>query len=289
MPSLQPGSDPAKAYNDVSHRERKRVGGELVREHWQTEALAQLSRRLEADPDVKALVVTGSLVDGKEVDVWSDIDLKIVLADDAVERYFASVTWLEPLGRPIGVERHVTPPIKTLRVCLDDLRRRVDVSLMPESNVLLSEPADILWSRMPGLERHIAPVTLAPPTLEPQDIARMAEGFWFRVASAVAKVVRNDLLIGMHLALDLVRDCLVLQMIRRDREFNTTIHRTGGWGNELVAEIAFDVRGDAPEEILDLIAWSCRTFDELAGDLSPTYERRAALVLPGIDAARAIV
>lgn len=65
-----------------------------------------------------------------------------------------------------------------------------------------------------------------------EELERIVDEFWFKAAGAVAKVVRNDLLIGLHLAVDLARDSLVLQMTRRDREKKTTIHRIGGWGNE---------------------------------------------------------
>ena len=114
----------------------------------------------------------------------------------------------------------------------------------------------------------------------------MAGPFWFKAAVAITKVVRNDLLIGAHLALDLARDCLVLQMMRRDREKGTTIHRTGGWGNELIDQLAVSEQQPSAQKILDLIQWSCETFDALATTLSPAYTPRAPYLLPTLDHAR---
>ena len=114
----------------------------------------------------------------------------------------------------------------------------------------------------------------------------MADHFWFKAAVAITKVVRNDLLIGLHLALDLTRDCLVLQMIRRDREKRTKNHRIGGWGNELVARFSWDGQKCSPVKILDLITRSCETFDELALRLSPSYSQRGPLLFSIIELAR---
>jgi hypothetical protein len=80
---------------------RVEEGEILAREHcnvmddpdtWQTHTLEQLSQHFAAEPDAKAFVLTGSLA---AVDVtpdfWSDIDAKIILADQAIERYYASL------------------------------------------------------------------------------------------------------------------------------------------------------------------------------------------------------
>ena len=258
-----------------------------------TTAIEHLVRLFEGDPDARAVVLTGSLAnDGVPVDVWSDVDAKVILADHAVDRYFASADWLAPFGRLVGLERHASPAVKTLRVCLESFQRFdlvfVAESALRETPRLLQQPCRVLWSRLPDLEAHIAP---RPPALVYRDvtnadIARMADPFWFKAAVAITKVARNDLLIGAHLALDLARECLVLQMMRRDREKRTTIHRTGGWGNELVDQLVLDGQQPAAQRILDLIQWSCETFDALAAELAPTYAPRAPYLRPALDRAR---
>jgi hypothetical protein len=266
---------------------------------WQTHALAQLSQYFAADPDAKALVLTGSLAAADITpDFWSDIDVKIILADQALERYYTSLAWLQPFGQLIGAERHASPSTKTLRVCLAGFQR-FDLVFIPESAVqslteggepLFHQPCILIWSKVPGLEKHIAS---SPPATIHEDvtgaaIANMADPFWLKAAVAITKVMRNDLLVGLHLALDLARDCLVLQMLRRDQALRTTVHRTGGWGNAEVEQFRWDSSECSEVKILDLIARSCTAFDELAAMLSPEYTTRWPLLSPAIARAKSI-
>ncbi len=267
--------------------------------HWQSAAVEQLSQLFEGDPDARALVLTGSLADaGVEADMWSDVDMKVVLADQAVDRYYRSLAWLRPFGQLVGVERHESQFTKTLRVCLDGFKR-FDLVFVPQSALhssssknhdLFSQPCTVIWSRLPRLEAQIASFSSLSPT-EPPDISdaeieRLADRFWFKAAVAVTKVARNDLLIGFHLALDLTRDCLVLQMVRRDREKGTQVHRVGGWGNELVDRFLGEDQEGSSLRILNLITQSCEAFDELASRLSPSYSPRGPLLLSVIGPAR---
>jgi hypothetical protein len=116
----------------------------------------------------------------------------------------------------------------------------------------------------------------------------MADEFWFKAALAIVKVARNDLLIALHLALDLARDDLALQMIRRDQAKRTTVHRTGGWGNELITRFSWNSQEGSGEEILNLISSSCEVFDELASELLPGYTQRGPLLFPKIESAKQI-
>lgn len=263
---------------------------------WQETAIARLSDAFKRDPAVCAVILTGSLADDAvPADFWSDVDLKVILSDDAVERYHAATDWLATFGRVVGLERHTSPLTKTLRVCLAG-SQRFDFVFIPESvlqgeSSLFYPPCRVLWSRLPALKSHIAPQPLKAEyrAVTAADIERMADAFGFKAALAIAKVARNDGLIGMHLALDLARDCLVLQMLRRDREEGTTIHRTGGWGNDLVAHLVLDGRAPSAQKILDLIQWSCETFDDLALALAPAYAPRAADWLSALNNARMIL
>lgn len=272
---------------------------------WQTSALEQLSQYFAAEPDAKAFVLTGSLAAPditpdfwRTPDFWSDVDVKIILADQAIDHYFTSLTWLHSFGQLIGVERHAGPSAKTLRVCLEGFKR-FDFVFIPESALqsraageepLFRQPCTILWSRLPELDKHIAP---SPTPAAYQDVtgdtmASIVEHFWFKAAVAITKVMRNDLLIGLHLALDLARDCLLLQMLRRDRALRTTIHCTGGWGNTWVERFAWDGPECAEVKILDLIARSCKGFDELAATLAPDYTPRWPLLSPAIARAKSV-
>ena len=273
---------------------------------WQGRAIEQLGKLFLDDADARAFVLTGSLAgaDG-EVDEWSDLDAKVVLADQAVDRYYLSAAWLQPFGRLIGAERHAGQCTRTLRVCLEGFQR-FDLVFIPASalrnpsawdQILFLQPYRVVWSRLPELAPDLKPnleaLIASPPSPEEfqnissAEIERMADAFWFKAAAAITKVVRNDLLIGLHLTLDLARDCLVLQMMRRDRVKKTKIHRTGGWGNELAARLAWDGQESSPVKIIALITRSCEAFDELALALSPDYTPRGPHLFAAIERARA--
>ena len=266
---------------------------------WQWALLNDLSERLWNGEDVRALILTGSLADDSVAeDEWSDLDLTIVVSDNAVARFFSSRDWLESFGQIVGLEQHDGADVKTVRVCFAPCKR-VDVSLIPRSvlsrsvkqkGAAVCRAHAVIWSKIPELDSWISSLFLDPALAKvaDYDIAQMADNFWFKASVAFGKTMRNDLLVALHLALDLARDCLVLQMMRRDREKGTTIHRFGGFGNDMVSRLCTGNRTYSPVEILDLVIRSGELFDELACDLSPVYTPRSSLLLPAIERAKAI-
>jgi streptomycin adenylyltransferase len=291
---------------------------------WHHRLVAEIGEFFAQDADARAVMVSGSVADPAVMqDAWSDVDIKVILADAAVRRYFPATDWLHRYGKHdsavIGVERHDGALSKTLRVCLENYRR-LDVVLVPESSLAdpsfrlrgsLLEACSIVWSRLPDLARYLTETPEPAPFVPASegDVLAMADLFWFQAAVAIGKVVRDDLLIGAHLALDLARTCLVLQMMRRDRELGTNVHRIGGWGNEAVemvwpkvgvsmarqpaaepnASVPHPVGSRSACDILDRVERSCLTFDTLAADLAPGYTPRSMLLRPAIDAARRVL
>jgi hypothetical protein len=107
----------------------------------------------------------------------------------------------------------------------------------------------------------------------------MVSTFWFKGVMAVHKVARDDLLIALHLALDLVRDCCVLGMMLRDRVEGTDDHRTGGMGNQVIAEFGGIRQPPTAAGILGVIEQSSILFDKLAAQWSDSYtDRRQPLL-----------
>ena len=100
----------------------------------------------------------------------------------------------------------------------------------------------------------------------------MSHRFWFKSMVAGYKVVRHDLLIALHLALDLVRDCCVLGMLLRDRAEHTDHHREGGVGNQIVDLLKTTQQPYTASGILDMIEQSSILFDQLASEWSEAYQ-----------------
>jgi hypothetical protein len=89
-----------------------------------------------------------------------------------------------------------------------------------------------------------------------------------------SKVMRNDLLIATHLALELMQDTCVLEMMLRDRELGTSHHREGGMGNTFVAQLNATRHPYTPLGILESVKQSSLLFDMLAGRWSEDYQER---------------
>jgi hypothetical protein len=91
---------------------------------------------------------------------------------------------------------------------------------------------------------------------------------------AVSRVARGDLLVALHLSLDLVRDCCVLAMMLRDRELGTSHHRDGAGSGQLVDELAAANRTYTPHGILSSIEQSGIVFDRLAADWDSNHQQK---------------
>src|SRR5689334_17177973 len=112
---------------------------------WQSSAAEKLGQFFKGEPEAKAFVLTGSLVNMKiQVDIWSDIDAKIIFTDHALDKYYLSTAWVSSFGKLIGIEKYQNPVTKTLRICLEDFQR-FDLTFIAES--ALQQPA--LWEDNP--------------------------------------------------------------------------------------------------------------------------------------------
>lgn len=264
---------------------------------WHDKTLARIRRLLDSDVRVLGLAVYGSVA-REQADVWSDLDLLIVIAEDALDQFYPTVDWLRPVGEILGNEQSVRPYSALSRVCLKDLRcldciitteARL-VSWASESSVPFSNGIRTVFSRSSALDRFVQQSFSAPsPSLMSTELFdRLVEGFWFRAKLAITKVVRGDLLVASHLALGLMRECLELAMLLRDRRAGTNIHRGEGYIGELrrLDPISLAI---SPLGILSVIERSAVQFDDLAVQWSPAYTRRLRLLKPAIEDARRAV
>lgn len=252
-----------------------------MRASWQGQTIEVLRKLTENDSGVCALIVFGSMAGNRDVqDEWSDVDVLLVVRDSEVTRFWPSTTWLESAGDIYAMNQSSDEYRSTTRIVFADLRR-VDVAIASETamarvsewprNPLLG-PVRVVFSRSPVID-HDMGLTFEPrPAAVPSDESsdEMANAFRFKAMLAVQKVVRHDLLIALHLALDLVRDCCVLGMMLRDRSTGTSYHRSGGAGNHLVRQLDAWRTPYSAEGILESIQRSALTFDALAERWQPT-------------------
>jgi len=251
--------------------------------HWET--LERIISILRANEGARALVLVGSLNNNPDlVDEWSDIDLVLVVLDEDKPRWMESTSWFEGVQKPLFTSGLDFPHGKLHEIYLDGYRR-VEFLVISESALKGGQPWSenpltggyrILFSHIADLESIIGriPSPGKPQSPLPGVVEKMSERFWPRAVIAVKKVMRNDLLIAQHLAFQLARDCLVLQMIRRDRHFDTNIHRTGGWGNDILDELGKDGISNNQRAVISVIDRYCRVFESMAKICGERYTER---------------
>lgn len=270
----------------------------MLHDRWQDATLAEIRALLEPDDEVVALVMFGSLCGPPEqIDWWSDIDVMLVAKDGARERFFSSLVWLATLGGLYTWERSSYERSGAIRAMFTDLRR-IDVVVVEEhvvadianwKNQPLRGPRHAIFSRSPAVDDAIASMPETPPPATPatpEEFEEMCRGFWFGAHIALKKAVRGDLLIAAHLALGLVRECMVLSMLLRDRDAGTRYHRHGGTGNESVSALSPASRPFTFDGIVGTIEHAARSFDELAAAWSGTYESGLGETTQFLDAVR---
>jgi hypothetical protein len=184
----------------------------------------------------------------------------------------------------------------TTRACFENFNR-VDFVLTTESkladidkwsSIPFSSGVKILFSRSEIMDKVASQMYRQQKTFPPtaEQFLYLVRDFRFKSMLAVYKVVRNDLLIALHLTLDLIRDCSVLGMMLRDRATGTNIHKDGGLGNQVVATLEITQRPFTAIGILDSITASNEVFERLAHEWSDTYTDERQHLLNWIEKAK---
>lgn len=269
----------------------------IVSDHWQANTLEQLTSELETYQDVIAAVLIGSLAqDDITSDMWSDIDLVLVVENDSLDHFYPGTKWLHFIGPVFAVSNSDDGFRYTSRICFMDMKR-IDFIFIPVSSFHninnwsfnpLQNGHRVLFSRSQFVPDILRGIPQRSNRLKNSDIQfkNLQNDFMYKGMLAVYKIIRNDLLIANHLALDLVRDCLVLGMMLRDQSEGTRHHRNGGAGNELVTGLNDEYFGTSAKGILNSIEQSSILFGTLAKEWSETSNSKMETLLGWIETAR---
>ena len=112
---------------------------------WHEAAVRRLTDLLQHGPEVLALAAFGSFLQPQShLDIWSDLDVLLVVKEGAMGRFYPAVDWLTPLGRVYAYEQSVHAFRDTTKLCFEDLRR-IDLILTTESGLERVED----WTRLP--------------------------------------------------------------------------------------------------------------------------------------------
>lgn len=264
---------------------------------WHADLLDKVISHFEPNEDVVGLLLFGSYSKSdSQYDYWSDIDILLVVKNNQLEKIFPTVAWTDSFGKLYTYSQSSDEFKCTTRLCFENFNR-IDFVITTEekltrldhwSSIPFAEEATLVFSRSKVVD-EVARQSLQRreflPAKEDQFLG-LVRDFKFKSMLAVYKVVRNDLLIALHLTQDLIRDCCVLGMLLRDRAMGTNIHKHGGMGNQLVAQLETAQKPFTSIGILDSIQASNEVFEKLAGEWSSTYQKNRHLLLEWIEKAK---
>jgi len=269
----------------------------VATDSWHDATVNDIANLLAGDADVLAVVLVGSCAQTPpRSDAWSDVDLFLIVKDGTTSRFHPATDWLAPLGEMFATNQSSNAFWAVTRVCFTDFRR-VDVGVTTESALarIAEWPSVPFWDGSPTVFSRSALVDAVlaqeferpqPALISDDQFEAMVNDFWWKATLAATKVMRDDLLIALHLSLDLIRDCCVLGMLLRDRTEGTNHHRSGGRGNRIVEELETTRQPHTAEGILDSIERSGIAFDALAAQWSPTYREHRHPLLAWLRQAR---
>ncbi|WP_143473550.1 nucleotidyltransferase domain-containing protein [Flavilitoribacter nigricans] len=230
----------------------------------------------EFDGRLAAVALYGSKVEPEFTDRWSDTDLILVFRPEEQPKLRALNELVSRLGRILGREVHHQTGKLVARYVIQSgpTIEALDLSVFGYDQWLAEKtvspgPHRLLWGKFP--ERKGALDADGSPA--PYSAAAI-DANWFLYYECVKKLKRRDNLIGLHLLLKLMQENLVLEMIARDEETGTNIHRFGG--NEPVRwlsglhKLEADNTALLLENLRQLSAW----YDQQLLNRIPDYESR---------------
>jgi predicted nucleotidyltransferase len=264
---------------------------------WHESMLNNLISYLEPKEDVLGLLLFGSCSKSEShYDYWSDLDILVVVKDNRLNQFFPTTKWIDDFGMLYTYSQSSDDFKYTTRACFENFNR-IDFVITTEgrlaeihkwSGIPFYAGVKVIFSRSKIIDK-IATQKHFQQKLSPvpeEQFLEMVRDFRFKSMLAVYKVIRSDLLIGLHLAQDLIRDCCVLGMMLRDRATGTNIHKHGGTGNQLVAQLELTQKPFTSVGILDSIRASNEVFEKLACEWSNSYQENRQPLLDWIEHAK---
>jgi len=266
---------------------------------WSDSTIKNIAASLADNPDILGLLLIGSHANPTlQPDAFSDLDLILIAKDSCLPDFiYTYPDRLLSFSQPYASSRANGPFYNSLCLWFADTHR-IDTVFAPDSSLenleawqdsgLLSAGFRLLFSRSESLDdllRADFPAQPLPPCAD-IPLGQINNDFYFKAMLAVQKLARHDLLVALHLCLDLVRDCAVLAMLIRDRRIGTNHHRHGALDDPTLPALPAPPSSYAPSEILECISASALAFDSIAAQLSSDYQPRRQPLLDFVTEAR---
>jgi len=221
---------------------------------WQEKASEELTAFLGGFLKIEKVIFTGSILDPKSLDMFSDVDITVYLADDYAFQMKELIDGLLRKFDVFGYETYSHDDKDLLRICFAT-GWRFDLSIIHNGKNVIRQ-AD--YSFEDAIDVNV-------------------NKFWFIAVMVLVKLGRNDYLIASHLALELCQLTIVSQMLVRDQVKNTNIHRFGDMEDVPILHSLslFDNTDDTEGAIIRILYMATERMDVLSEDIYPGYIRKS--------------
>jgi len=225
---------------------------------WQPVAAVKMANFIKDILPVNEIIFDGSVVDPNSLDVFSDVDMKILLAYNDSLNIKSFIQELPKQFYPVfGYEIHNYNEHDVLRLCFENGWCFDFTFVYPQPRE--SQTADSYFFNK---------------------VDSVINQFWFLSVGVLTKLGRNDFLIASHLALELCQLIIVIQMLIRDDEKKTNIHRFGDGEDvpvlrSLVSNERDSFSMETKNEILNILFNASKGMDKIASTVFPEYIERS--------------
>ncbi|MCL1807859.1 MAG: hypothetical protein FWG31_09180 [Oscillospiraceae bacterium] len=224
-------------------------------ELWQVKAADEMAGFMRGFLPVEEIDFYGSMLDRGSLDIFSDIDMEVHLQTNSDFNMKYVIRILSEHSDVFGYETHIKDESELLRICFEN-GWRFDISFMVK--------------RQGQLPIHVFA----------DEIDRVVNQFWFMASGVLVKIGRGDFLIASHLVLELCQLIITVQMLIRDREKNTNIHRFGDREDVPILSSLFKLKyvyglpGTMAKDIVSLLYAAAEHMDAIAETVCDGYARK---------------
>ncbi|MCL2420527.1 MAG: hypothetical protein FWD03_01600 [Defluviitaleaceae bacterium] len=216
---------------------------------WQTTAADKMAAFITDFFPASKVNFAGSMLDSSSLDVFSDVDMKISLSDNIAVNMEQLIKALsEQFHGVFGYQVCTGDGDDLLRICFDN-GWRFDLTF--------------IYPLPPARQTADASFT--------NKINETVHLFWFLSSLILAKLGRKDFLIAAHLALELCQLSIVVQMLIRDEEMKTNIHRFGNEEDVPILHSLICDQDDTEHQILHMLFHAAGQMDITAKQLDDNY------------------
>lgn len=191
---------------------------------WQIAASKQMYDILTSFSDVEKIEYKGSCLNPAILDKYSDVDIIIFLKEDYQICFTTDFSVIfKTFGNIFAYEIFQYEKQDVLRLCFDN-GHRFDLTVIYKCKKELN-----------AADTKVCSID------EPTGLDETINKFWFYAIMVIMKLGRNDYLIASHLALELCQLSIVIQMLLRDFNKKTNIHRYGDKENVPALNVMLDM------------------------------------------------